>query len=68
MSATKQSTAYYLTLSDWAKFMDEARQLMVSFMQTREYENAVINGIGLDGTVHWPSSGMMPACVKRKLS
>jgi hypothetical protein len=31
---------------------------MVSFMQTREYEDGVFNGIGLDGTVHWPSSGI----------
>ena len=49
---------HYLTLRDWAKSMDEARQLMVSFMKTREYEDAVFNGIGLDGTVHWPSSGI----------
>ncbi|HGS8012525.1 OST-HTH/LOTUS domain-containing protein [Pseudomonas aeruginosa] len=49
---------HYLTLRDWAKSMDEARQLMVSFMQTPEYRDFVINGIGPDGTVHWASSGI----------
>ncbi|MBT8767312.1 MULTISPECIES: OST-HTH/LOTUS domain-containing protein [Metapseudomonas] len=54
---------HYLTLRDWAKSMDEARQLMVSFMQTKEYEDAVLNGIWVDGTVHWPSSGIT-ACLR----
>lgn len=49
---------HYLTLRDWAKSMDEARQLMASFMQTQEYRDAIINGIWLDGTVHWPISGI----------
>ncbi|KPX94165.1 hypothetical protein VT47_24765 [Pseudomonas syringae pv. syringae] len=49
---------HYLTLRDWAKSMDEARQLMVSFMQTQEYRDFVSNGIGPDGTVHWVSSGI----------
>lgn len=49
---------HYLTLRDWAKSMDEARQLMVSFMQTPEYRDFVINGIGPDGAVHWASSGI----------
>lgn len=48
----------YLTLRDWAKSMDVARQLMVSFMQTKENENVVLNGIWVDGTVHWPSRGI----------
>ncbi len=54
---------HYLTLRDWAKSMDEARQLMVSFMRTPEYGDAVINGIWVDGTVHWPSSGIT-ACLR----
>ncbi|MBH3441886.1 OST-HTH/LOTUS domain-containing protein [Pseudomonas luteola] len=54
---------HYLTLRDWAKSMDEARQLMVSFIQTPEYRDAVINGIWVDGTVHWPSSGIT-ACLR----
>lgn len=49
---------HYLTLRDWAKSMDEARKLMVSFMQTKEYEDAVVNGIWVDGTVHWAGSGI----------
>ena len=49
---------HYLTLRDWAKSMDEARQLMASFMQTPEYRDFVINGIGPDGTVHWAGSGI----------
>lgn len=49
---------HYLTLRDWAKSMDEARQHMVSFMQTPEYRDFVINGIGPDGTVHWAGSGI----------
>lgn len=54
---------HYLTLRDWAKSMDEARQLMASFMQTQEYRDAVINGIWLDGTVNWPGSGIT-ACLR----
>lgn len=42
--------------------MDEARQLIVQFMQTREYEDAVFSGIGLDDNVHWPSS-RITACL-----
>lgn len=49
---------HYLTLRDWAKSMDEARQHMVSFMQTPEYRDLVINGIGPDGSVHWAGSGI----------
>lgn len=49
---------HYLTLHDWAKSMDEARQHMLSFMQTPEYRDFVINGIGPDGTVHWAGSGI----------
>lgn len=49
---------HYLTLRDWAKSMDEARQHMVSFMQTPEYRDFVINGIGPDGSVHWAGSGI----------
>lgn len=49
---------HYLTLRDWAKSMDEARQLMVSFMQTPEYRDFVINGIGPGGTIHWAGSGI----------
>ncbi|MFJ5296859.1 OST-HTH/LOTUS domain-containing protein [Pseudomonas sp. NPDC088368] len=49
---------HYLTLRDWAKSMDEARQLMVSFMETPEYRDFAINGIGPDGTVHWASNGI----------
>lgn len=53
---------HYLTLRDWAKSMDEARQLMASFMQTQEFKDAVFDGIWVDGTVHWPSSGIT-ACL-----
>ena len=31
---------------------------MVSFMQTKEYEDVVVNGIWVDGTVHWAGSGI----------
>lgn len=51
-----------MTSHDWAKSMDEARQLIVQFMQTREYEDAVFSGIGLDDNVHWPSS-RITACL-----
>lgn len=53
---------HYLTLRDWAKSMDEARHLMASFMQTKQFED-VFNGIWVDGTVHWPSSGIT-ACLR----
>jgi len=50
---------HYLTLRQWAKSMDDARQLMVSFMQTQEYRDLVIHSIRPDGTIHWPSSGIV---------
>lgn len=53
---------HYLTLRDWAKSMDEARSLMASFIRTPQYRDFVINGIGLDGSVHWRSSGIV-ACL-----
>jgi hypothetical protein len=54
---------HYLRLRDWAKSMDEARQLMASFMQTKKFEDVVFNGIWVDGTVHWASSGII-ACLR----
>lgn len=44
-----------------AKNMDEARQAAVEAMKTPEFLNMVVNGIDPDGTVHWPSAGIVTA-------
>lgn len=36
----------YLALRDWAKYMDESRQLMASFIPAQQFEDAVFNRIG----------------------
>ncbi|WP_342246953.1 OST-HTH/LOTUS domain-containing protein [Pseudomonas sp. OTU5201] len=54
---------HYLALRDWAKSMEKARQLAISFMQSKEYEDAIVYGIWVDGTVHWPRSGIT-ACLR----
>lgn len=54
---------HYLTLRDWAQSMDAARKFMASYMQTKEFEAALLSGIRGEGTLHWPSSGIT-ACLR----
>ncbi|AZC56839.1 hypothetical protein C4K34_2674 [Pseudomonas chlororaphis subsp. piscium] len=49
---------HYLNLQCWDKAMDEARAELASFMQSQAFEDALIDGIRVDGSVYWPGSGI----------
>lgn len=50
---------HYLTMHAWAKSMMEARTEIASFIQSQAFHDALVNGIWLDGSVHWLSSGVV---------
>lgn len=50
---------HYLTLRSWAEQMDNARALAASFMNSDAFKDLLIDGIALDGQVHWPVSGIV---------
>lgn len=43
-------------LTAWTKSMENARALSASFMQSPQFEDIFLHGIGPDGTMHWPIS------------
>ncbi|WP_025809361.1 OST-HTH/LOTUS domain-containing protein [Pseudomonas chlororaphis] len=49
---------HYLNLQCWDKAMDEAQAELASFMQSQAFEDALIDGIRVDGSVYWPGSGI----------
>ncbi|MDO3617948.1 OST-HTH/LOTUS domain-containing protein [Ralstonia pseudosolanacearum] len=50
---------HFLTLRGWAQSMQEAWSHMASFMATPAHQDFVVNGIWPDGTVNWPTSGVV---------
>ncbi len=50
---------HFLTLRGWAQSMQDAWSHMASLMATPEYQDFVVNGIWPDGTVNWPTSGVV---------
>lgn len=50
---------HYQTLRTWAEHMDRARALAASFMNSDAFKDLLIDGIALDGHVHWPMSGIV---------
>lgn len=52
----EQIDGHFQDLTGWAKSMENARALSASFMQSQQFEDAFVHGIGPDGTVHWPIS------------
>ena len=50
---------HYLTLRGWAEHTDNARALAASFMNSDAFKDLLIDGIALDGQVHWPVSGIV---------
>lgn len=44
-------------LHAWADGMEKVRCLMAEHVQSDAFEQFMINGIGLDGTIHWAISG-----------
>lgn len=43
-------------ITAWVTGYEQARAMMVSFMQSQQFEDAFMHGIGPDGAVHWPIS------------
>lgn len=50
---------HFLTLRGWAQSIQDAWSHMASFMATPAYQDFVVNGIWPDGTVNWPTSGVV---------
>ncbi|WP_426396473.1 OST-HTH/LOTUS domain-containing protein [Ralstonia sp. R-29] len=50
---------HFLTLRGWAESMQQAWSHMASFMATSAYQDFVVNGVSPDGTVSWPTSGVV---------
>lgn len=55
-SCFEQIDGHCMELMGWAKSMERARALSASVMQSQQFEDAILHGIGPDGTVHWPIS------------
>lgn len=51
--------AHFAELQQWARSVGEASALSASFMQSAAFEDLVFNGIAPDGTVDWPSAGIV---------
>lgn len=49
----------FVELSRWADAIDDARKEMVSFMQTTQFTDFFVNGIGPDGVVSWIDAGIV---------
>nr|WP_240783659.1 OST-HTH/LOTUS domain-containing protein [Stenotrophobium rhamnosiphilum] len=50
---------HYEQLRGWAEHMDQARRLAADFVQSDAFRDLVINGIAPDGSVNWPTSGIV---------
>ena len=52
---------HYLQLKEWATSMENARALSASFIKTQMFEDLFVNGINPDGTIDWPTCGVVEA-------
>jgi hypothetical protein len=52
---------HFEQLRSWAEHMDQARRLAAEFVQSDAFRDLVIHGIAPDGSVNWPSSGIVDA-------
>lgn len=50
---------HFHELREWAERMDSARLEAASFYQSQVFQDLVFNGIAPDGTVDWPSAGIV---------
>ncbi len=50
---------HFEQLRSWAENMEQARQLVAEFVQSEVFRDLVINGNAPDGSVDWPSSGIV---------
>lgn len=54
----------YAWLREWAKDMEQARQQLQDLAQSAAFRDLVVDGITSDGSVVWPSSGVVRALVE----
>lgn len=59
LTAYSRIENHFEQLRSWAEHMEQARQLAAEFVQSEVFRDLVINGIGPDGSVDWPSSGIV---------
>ena len=52
---------HFEQLRGWAEHMDQARRLAAEFAQSDAFRDLVIHGIAPDGSVDWPSAGIVRA-------
>jgi hypothetical protein len=48
-------------LSTFAGHMDETRKMAAEIMQSPQFRDMLVNGIGPDGQIHWPMAGIVGA-------
>lgn len=48
-------------LREWCRHLDQTRQQAARFFESAEFHDFFVNGILLDGTVNWPSAGIVDA-------
>lgn len=59
LTAYSRIDNHFEQLRSWAEHMEQARQLAAEFVQSEVFRDLVINGIAPDGSVDWPSSGIV---------
>jgi len=59
LTAYSRIDHHFEQLRSWAEHMEQARQLAAEFVQSEVFRDLVINGIAPDGSVDWPSSGIV---------
>lgn len=52
---------YFEQLDSFAGHMDQARKAAAEVMQSPQFLDMVVNGIGPDGQIHWPGAGIVGA-------
>jgi hypothetical protein len=53
--------SYFQQLQNWARYVDEARALTLSFVQSDAFRELMVNGIAPDGSFDWPDTGIVRA-------
>jgi len=61
ISAYESISTQLLKMNELAKGLDEARRHVAAELQSKEFEDKLINGINEDGTVDWPRAGIVAA-------
>ncbi len=52
---------HFEQLVTFAGYMDEAKKAAAEMVQSPEFFNMLVNGIGPDGRIHWPAAGIVSA-------